>query len=59
MNAGHIEFTKGNFMFYCEGMATSVGKVREKMDDERIKIGRNLEALDLSGMSIEEILDYI
>ena len=42
LNAGRIESTKGNFMFYCEGMTRSVCKVMEKMDEERMEIGEKL-----------------
>lgn len=53
LNAGRIESTKGNFMFYCEGMTESVCKIMEKMDEERIKIG---ERLNLSLISTFEWL---
>jgi len=42
LNAGRIESTKGNFMFYSEGMTESVCKIMEKMDEERIQIGKKL-----------------
>jgi len=42
LNLGRIEDTKGNFMFYWEGMTESVCKVMEKMDEERIKVGEAL-----------------
>jgi len=42
LNAGRIESTKGNFMFYYDGMTESVCKIMEKMDRERIKIGEKL-----------------
>lgn len=53
LNAGRIESTKGNFMFYCEGMTESVCKIMEKMDEERIQIG---EKLNLSLISTYEWL---
>jgi len=53
LNAGRIESTNGNFMFYCEGMTPSVCKVMEKMDEERIRIG---EKLDLNLISTFEWL---
>jgi len=53
LNTGRIESTKGDFMFYCEGMTESVCKVMEKMDNERIKIG---EKLDLNLISTFEWL---
>lgn len=53
LNTGRIESTKGDFMFYCEGMTESVCKIMEKMDNERIKIG---EKLDLNLISTFEWL---
>jgi opine dehydrogenase len=53
LNTGRIESTKGDFMFYCEGMTESVCKIMEKMDNERIKIG---EKLDLNLISTYEWL---
>ena len=46
LNAGRIESTNSDFMFYCEGMTKSVCKIMEKMDMERIAIGEKLN-LDL------------
>jgi len=46
LNAGRIESTNGNFMFYCEGMTKSVCKIMEKMDKERTTVGKKLN-LDL------------
>jgi len=42
LNAGRIEDTKGNFMFYWEGMTESVCRVMEKMDEERMKVAEKL-----------------
>jgi opine dehydrogenase len=42
LNAGRIESTKGNFIFYRDGVTESVYKIMEKMDRERIKIGEKL-----------------
>jgi len=53
LNTGRIESTKGDFMFYCEGMTKSVCKIMEKMDEERMKIG---EKLDLNLISTFEWL---
>ena len=46
MNAGWIEFTGGNFLFYREAVTPSVGRVIERLDEERIAVGRAL-GLDL------------
>jgi len=40
MNAGWIEFTKGNFKFYYEGITPSVGRVIEALDHERASIAK-------------------
>jgi len=42
LNTGRIESTKGNFMFYWEGMTESICRVMEEMDKERIKVGEKL-----------------
>jgi len=46
LNAGRIESTNGDFRFYCDGMTESVCKIMEKMDEERMAIGKRLN-LDL------------
>jgi len=53
LNAGRIEDTKGNFMFYWQGMTESVCKVMEKMDEERIKVAEKL------GLKLTSALDGI
>ncbi|KAJ5090043.1 hypothetical protein N7532_008727 [Penicillium argentinense] len=40
MNAGWIEATKGDFFFYAQGMSPAVSRVTEKVDQERLAIGR-------------------
>ena len=42
LNAGRIEDTKGDFMFYWEGMTESVCRVMEKMDEEKIEVGKQM-----------------
>ncbi len=42
LNAGLIERTGGDFLFYEEGVTDSVGRLIEAVDDERIAIGRAL-----------------
>ncbi len=39
-NAARIEYMKGDVKFYVEGAAPSVVKVAERVDQERIQIGR-------------------
>ena len=38
MNTGWIEFTKGNFSYYCEGTTPAVARVIEEIDKERIAL---------------------
>ena len=42
MNAGRIEYSKGEFYFYEEGVTPSVARVIEAVDDERRRIGTAL-----------------
>jgi opine dehydrogenase len=53
LNAGRIEDTRGNFMFYWQGMTESVCRVMEKNDEERVKVG---EKLGLKVLSTHETL---
>jgi opine dehydrogenase len=39
-NAGWIEFTKGNFKFYCEGITPGIGRVVDLLDIERRRIAK-------------------
>jgi len=38
LNAGWIEFSKGNFSYYCEGTTPAVAKVMEEVDKERMAV---------------------
>jgi opine dehydrogenase len=42
MNAGRIESTAGDFLFYREGMTSAVGKVMHAVDMERCAIASGL-----------------
>ena len=42
MNAGRIEYSRGEFYFYEEGVSASVAKVIMRVDDERLAIGQAL-----------------
>lgn len=42
MNAGWIESTGGNFLFYCEGITPAVGRVTAAVDEERLAIAKAL-----------------
>ena len=53
LNLGRIENTKGNFMFYWEGMTESVCRFIEIMDGERIEVGKAL------GMKLPSTLYFL
>jgi len=42
MNAGRVEYSRGEFYFYEEGVSASVAKVIETVDEERRSIGKAL-----------------
>ena len=42
INAGRIEYSRGEFYFYEEGVSPSVAKVIMQVDDERRAVGRSL-----------------
>jgi opine dehydrogenase len=42
MNAGWIEHTGGQFLFYIDGITESVGRVTEAVDEERLAIAKVL-----------------
>ncbi|MBS7648558.1 MAG: NAD/NADP octopine/nopaline dehydrogenase family protein [Candidatus Bathyarchaeia archaeon] len=42
LNSGWIEFTKGNFKFYYEGITPSVARVVEALDQERLRLMEKL-----------------
>lgn len=49
LNSGHIE--RGiPFQYYIDGITPSIGKFLEKMDMERMKIGRTLQVQTLSAL---------
>ncbi|KAJ5290772.1 hypothetical protein N7478_000023 [Penicillium angulare] len=50
MNTGWIESTSGDFYFYAQGMSSSVSKVSEKIDQERLAIARayGLDLVDIN-----------
>jgi opine dehydrogenase len=53
LNAGWIEKTQGNFMFYWDGCTPAVGKVMERFEAERLALGN---ALGLKLMSTRDSL---
>jgi opine dehydrogenase len=52
MNAGWIEHTGGNFLFYREGLTESVGRVTKAVDVERMRVA---EALKIPSKTFLEI----
>jgi opine dehydrogenase len=42
MNAGWIEFTKGDFSYYCEGGTQAIARVIDEVDKERISICKKI-----------------
>jgi opine dehydrogenase len=52
LNAGWIEFTKGDFSYYCEGTTPAVGRVIERVDEERIALCQRV------GYATEPFLDF-
>lgn len=52
-NAGWIESTGGDFLFYSQGITPAIAQVIAKIDDERVKI---LRKADLKSMTLVELL---
>jgi opine dehydrogenase len=52
LNAGWIEFTKGNFSYYCEGTTPTVAKIIDELDKERIALCKQI------GYSSDRFLEY-
>ena len=50
MNAGRIEYARGEFWYYEEGITPATARAMETLDDERIAIGKKL-GLDLPRQS--------
>ena len=42
LNAGWIEKTQGNFQFYWDGLTSAVGNVMERLESERLALGKAL-----------------
>ena len=56
LNAGRIEFTKGNYLHYKEGITPAVARVMEDLDQERLAV---IRAYGLSEISTAERLVMI
>lgn len=50
LNAGRIEYSRGEFWYYEEGITPSTAKAMEALDEERKAIGRKF-GLELMGMA--------
>jgi opine dehydrogenase len=65
MNAGWIERTNGDFLFYAEGVTDAVGRVTKAVDDERMAVAAALgipsvsflEAFYRAGLTTREALE--
>ncbi len=56
LNAGRIEYSRGEFWYYEEGVTFSVAKVLEALDAERLAIGKKL---GLQLMTLAEALQDV
>lgn len=52
MNAGWIEFTRGDFLFYREAITPAVARMIEAVDAERLAVARAL------GVDVPAFIDY-
>ncbi len=43
LNTGRIEYSRGEFWYYEEGITTSTAQAMEKLDDERIALGKKFD----------------
>jgi opine dehydrogenase len=65
MNAGWIEDTGGDFLFYREGITPAVGRVTKAVDDERLAVAKALgvpsasflENFHQAGLTTKEAMD--
>lgn len=58
LNTGRIEFTKGNYFHYKEGITPSVAKVKEDLDKERMAICRAYGAKEITTLERMVLLGY-
>jgi opine dehydrogenase len=58
LNAGRIEFTKGNYLHYKEGITPSVARVMEDVDKERMKVVRTYGLSEMTTAERLVILGY-
>lgn len=55
LNCGRVESTKGDFLYYIDGVTPTVAKIIQEVDCERMRIAR---ALDTDVISLMEWLGY-
>lgn len=53
LNTGWVEFTRGDFRFYYEGITPSVARVIQAVDDERVSLVRALN--NRAGLTMKEM----
>lgn len=58
LNTGWIEFTKGDFRFYYEGITPSVARVIQALDDERVALVRALNRQANLAMKEMSFIEY-
>lgn len=58
LNTGWIEFTKGDFRFYYEGITPSVARIIQLMDTERVTVVKALNQLAGLGMKEMTFIEY-
>lgn len=59
MNAGLIERTNGDFLFYEEGVTPAVGRLMEAVDIERLKIAKKLGVNVLADTELGVLQGYM
>ena len=58
LNAGWIEFTKGDFCFYSQGITPSVARVIQAVDNERLAVVKALNRKAGLGMKEMTFIEY-
>jgi opine dehydrogenase len=58
LNAGWIEFSKGDFRFYSQGISPSVARIIQDLDNERLAVVRALNRLAGLQMKEQTFIEY-
>jgi len=53
LNIGWIEYDVADFKFYCDGISPGIARFLEKMDDERISVGKAM------GYNLETTVEWL